>query len=95
MSEYTESIASKIETKHRQLCLARVGLWTLIGKAKESKTEKEATRALDEIVHASVSFDEMNKEFDRLTSYAESVAHEMNLVDSILGRFSGLEKKEE
>lgn len=104
MSNYEEMMATAIETKHRQLCLARKGLYKVIVNSITMKVtpgettkelEEKANFSLDEIIRSAVAVDLMQKEFDEMQRFADKITHEVNTSKSFFERIFKDEKKDE
>ena len=100
----TEIMAEAIEAKHRQLCLARKGLFSAIRKAiPPAKTEQgaydNADKWLDEVINGAVAVDLLRCELERMERSAEKATHAMNMekvfFDMLSGLKSGSKEKEE
>lgn len=95
-----EMMASALEVKHRQLCLARSGLWmrmcNLVEKSHEvfkAMTLEEREREIDKIVELAVAVDYLKSEAEGMEKSADDVAHKMNTAKAFFDMLSGLKSR--
>lgn len=78
-----DMIADAIETKHRQLCLARKGLYkviikSIVVKVQPEQTQEEveeiANKNLDEIIASAVAVHRLKLELDEMQKAADKFA---------------------
>lgn len=97
MNNPIDMMASALEVKHRQLCLARQGLWmkmcNLVEKSHEifkEKTMAEREREIDKIVELAVAVDYLKSEVEGMEKSADEVTHKMNTTKAFFDMLSGL-----
>ena len=95
----TEIMAEAIEAKHRQLCLARKGLFSAIREAiPPAKTEQgwfdNADEWLDEVINGAVAVDLLRCELEEMEMIADRV--ERKKIEKMLSeKFSWTSKPKE
>ena len=95
MNNPTEMMASALEAKQRQLCLARRGLlmemYNLVEKSKrQCQTLAERDREIDKIVELAVAVDYLKSELEGMEKSADEVTHKMNTTKAFFDMLSGL-----
>lgn len=99
MNNPAEMMASALEVKHRQLCLARRGLWmemyNLVEEAQQVTTYSmdERERKIDKIVEFAVAVDYLKSEFEGMEKSADEVARKMNNARAFFDMLSGLKSR--